>query len=120
MKKIAILITDDISAFHLSVPLAIFADIIPDHSLFNVVLCSVQGKTIKTSHGMHITPEYDLSVLRTADMVTDERIVGKVEMKGRAKHFEIMYRRKGFGTVVVWYKEEKGVTLVEKFKEERY
>ncbi len=32
MKKIAILITDDISAFHLSVPLAIFADIIPDHS----------------------------------------------------------------------------------------
>ncbi len=49
MKKIAILITDDISAFHLSVPLAIFADIIPDHSLFNVVLCSVQGKTIKTS-----------------------------------------------------------------------
>lgn len=45
MKKIAILITDDISAFHLSVPLAIFADIIPDHSLFNVVLCSVQGKT---------------------------------------------------------------------------
>ncbi|MFX1091092.1 DJ-1/PfpI family protein [Escherichia coli] len=69
MKKIAILITDDISAFHLSVPLAIFADIIPDHSLFNVVLCSVQGKTIKTSHGMHITPEYDLSVLRTADMV---------------------------------------------------
>ena len=29
----------------------------------------VQGKTIKTSHGMHITPEYDLSVLRTADMV---------------------------------------------------
>ena len=67
MKKIAILITDDISAFHLSVPLAIFADIIPDHSLFNVVLCSVQGKTIKTSHGMHITPEYDLSVLRTAD-----------------------------------------------------
>lgn len=28
MKKIAILITDDISAFHLSVPLAIFADII--------------------------------------------------------------------------------------------
>ncbi|ENR0527025.1 helix-turn-helix domain-containing protein [Salmonella enterica] len=69
MKKIAILITDDISVFHLSVPLAIFADIIPDHSLFNVVLCSVQGKTIKTSHGMHITPEYDLSVLRTADMV---------------------------------------------------
>lgn len=78
---------------------------------------------------MKLLPDLDTSWMGEPDPVRlaldrlgyyDERIVGKVEMKGRAKHFEIMYRRKGFGTVVVWYKEEKGVTLVEKFKEERY
>lgn len=69
MKQVAIVITNDISAFHLSVPLAIFADIIHDASLFNVSLCSVDGERVRASHGMEITPEYDLCILKKADII---------------------------------------------------
>ncbi|EMY1073322.1 helix-turn-helix domain-containing protein [Salmonella enterica] len=69
MKKVAIVVTSGISIFHLSVPLAIFSDIAPDHTLYDVSICSIHGETIDALHGMHITPTSGLEMLQTADLI---------------------------------------------------
>ena len=70
MINIAIVAYEGISLFHLSVPIAVFKDAIPDQqTLFNVNICAEKKGEIKTGNGLVITIEEDTSIFEQADII---------------------------------------------------
>ena len=69
--RIAVIVFDEISPFHLSVPCMVFGkdklhSIVPE---FDVMVCSAERGPLKTSAGFMIDTHYDLKVLAQADIV---------------------------------------------------
>lgn len=69
--RIAVIAFDGITPFHLSVPSLVFGSVHGDRETpaFDVIACSVDKGTIRTSAGFGIAIDKDLSALRTADIV---------------------------------------------------
>ncbi|MGF1697157.1 helix-turn-helix domain-containing protein [Vibrio lamellibrachiae] len=72
--KVAMVVVDGISAFHLSVPCLVFRDAFqdafPDRTpLFELNLCSPSGQDVATSSGFSMTVDHDLDPLNRADII---------------------------------------------------
>jgi len=60
MKKVGILLFDDIELLDFAGPYEVFAvaDELNDHSLFDVFTLSETGKEVRTVHGLRVHPDY--------------------------------------------------------------
>lgn len=67
--SVAIVVTQDFSPFHLSVPMIVFSDAVTDEKYFDLVLCSEKVGTVTSPEGFSVTVTADYGVLRTADIV---------------------------------------------------
>ncbi|HCY64866.1 MAG TPA: AraC family transcriptional regulator [Oxalobacteraceae bacterium] len=69
--RIAVIVFDGITPFHLSVPSLVFGNAHGDLEapLFDVFVCAIDKGPIRTSAGFSIAVETDLSALKTADIV---------------------------------------------------
>jgi transcriptional regulator GlxA family with amidase domain len=68
---IAVIAFDRISAFHLSVPCAVFGRYggVPGAPQFVLNVCSSEGQTLETTSGFSVTATASLEITRTADVV---------------------------------------------------
>ncbi|AIY66746.1 GlxA family transcriptional regulator [Pseudoalteromonas piratica] len=70
MKEVVIVAFEGISLFHLSVPIAIFADaVLEEKRLFNVRVCSETNGKINSANGLGINIENDPSIIHQADII---------------------------------------------------
>jgi len=66
---VALVVFNQFSSFHFSVPCIIFKDIMPEQPLFDLRVCAGEVGELKSNAGLQITPEYDVTELRSADIV---------------------------------------------------
>jgi transcriptional regulator GlxA family with amidase domain len=66
---VALVAFNQFSSFHFSVPCIIFKDIMPEQPLFDLRVCAGEVGELKSNAGLQITPEYDVTGLRSADIV---------------------------------------------------
>ncbi|MBQ4810550.1 helix-turn-helix domain-containing protein [Pseudoalteromonas luteoviolacea] len=70
MKHIAIVAFDEISMFHLSVPLAVFADAIPDcDNYFSTTVCAERKGRVSVSGGLDLFVSHTFDELSNADII---------------------------------------------------
>lgn len=67
--SVAIVVTQDFSPFHLSVPMIVFSDAVTDEKYFDLVLCSEEVGTVTSPEGFSVAVTANYEVLRTADIV---------------------------------------------------
>ncbi|NEA30658.1 helix-turn-helix domain-containing protein [Streptomyces sp. SID13031] len=71
--RVAVLALPGVVPFELAIPARIFGGAFaaedPEHPLYDVVTCTVDGSAVQTSDGYTINVQYDASVLATADSV---------------------------------------------------
>jgi len=67
--RVALLVCDRFSPFHLSVPGLVFGNSLPGESLFDLRLCAAEPGPLTSSLGLQLVAGEDLSGLATADLV---------------------------------------------------
>lgn len=66
---VAVLAFDRISAFHLSVPCAVFGEAPREQGDLKLVVCSAESRTLKTTAGFDVTTQHGLSALKKANII---------------------------------------------------
>lgn len=66
---VAVLAFDRISAFHLSVPCAVFGEAPREQGNLKLIVCSAENRVLKTTAGFDVTTQYGLSALKKANII---------------------------------------------------
>lgn len=68
-RKVAVIATQGVSAFHFSVPCILFGTVMAGQDLFEVKICAEQAGRVQSDHGLSIHAEHGLDAVAAADIV---------------------------------------------------
>lgn len=69
MPSVAVVAYPHFSPFHLSVPIMIFGNILPGHSLFELRVCTATPGPVHSEHGLQLITTHGVDALAKADIV---------------------------------------------------
>lgn len=67
--SVAVVAYHHFNPFHLSVPCMIFGNILPEHSLFALKVCTADPGPVHTEHGLQLNTTHGIEALAEADIV---------------------------------------------------